>query len=92
MGSRCLKALLKAPSPERSVSLGREFAEALDLVSPRARAALALLGPLASASVAMLGDSVFAVESAVSSAKARRLFPNAYVGATRTSGQGARLL
>lgn len=92
VGGRCLEALLEAPTPERSVALGLEFAKALDLVSRQASAALARLRPGALASVAMLGNSVFALESGVSEAQARHLFPRAFVAVTRIALGGARLL
>lgn len=92
VGASCLKALLEAPSPRRSVELGLEFAEGLELVSPRARLALARLGTPGPASVAMLGDSVFALGSDLSPAQGRRLFPRAFVAGTRIALRGARLL
>lgn len=92
VGTRCLEELLKAPSWDLSVRLGRQFAESLGLVSPRASRLLRALGPRAPASVAMLGDSVFAFGGPLSLREARRLFPSAFVTSTKVASIGARLL
>ncbi len=91
-GIDCLRELTAAPSLEKSVRLGRRFAETLGLVSARAEGLLRALDPVAPASVAMLGDSVFAVGGEAAAVIARRIAPRAFVETTSLTLSGARLL
>lgn len=91
-GTNCLERLLEAPTLERCVRLGRNFAETLGLVSPSAGRLMQRIDPTGLASVAMLGDSVFALGPAALEPLARRYAPGAFVELTSVSAEGARLL
>jgi pantoate kinase len=90
-GRSCLRRLRADPSVVRAAVLGREFAETLGLVSPRARRLLSALGEGAPASVAMLGDSVFAVGPGYIDLVPRGVLAGGFVEVSRLAKKGARL-
>ncbi len=90
-GRSCLKRLRAAPSVFRAAALGREFAETLGLVSPRAGRLLSILGQNAPASVAMLGDSVFAVGEGYLDLVPSGAVARGFVEVSRIAKEGARM-
>ena len=92
VGERCLSKLRRSPSLRASTRLGREFAEELGLVSPRAAELMRAVGPKVPSSVAMLGDSVFFLGGDAVEAKVRAEAGDAFVLRTRIDPRGARLL
>lgn len=91
-GDACLARLGPAPTLEAAVRTGWEFATALGLVSPRARALKEAAGPETTGTVAMLGDSLVFLDPPGELAGRARAAGAGYVEMTAIARRGARLL